>query len=301
MFSKSVGTALKYTRPVVGALRNVGGGVEAFFGTFIVLNKDGWVLTAAHIMRPAVLLEQQRSRVQEVQRELESIRASSFSAKHKKKAIDSLLGQPLVTHVTYLFGACRAQNLTVHINHLADIALTRVTGLEAEAVSEYPVFVESDSPPRPGTMLCRVGFAFHELTARFNEGQDKFEFEDGPFPVPVFCNEGMVTRHITRQGQGEEALFFETSSPGLRGQSGGPVLDVDGAVCGMQSQTATLDLGFIGAVKGSPQERQFLNVGHVVDASEVLRFAREYGVELQVARKGHQCHHQGDTARLEKR
>jgi hypothetical protein len=40
------------------------------------------------------------------------------------------------------------------------------------------------------------------------------------------------------------AKFVEMSSPGLRGQSGGPRFDVNGMVWGLQSRTQHLALGF---------------------------------------------------------
>lgn len=39
-------------------------------------------------------------------------------------------------------------------------------------------------------------------------------------------------------------MFIETSTPRLRGQSGGPIFDVNGAIWAIQSQTHHLKLGF---------------------------------------------------------
>ena len=60
---------------------------------------------------------------------------------------------------------------------------------------------------------------------------------NGPIPeteTPRFPIEGMLTRHIMH---GNEIAGIELSTPGLRGQSGGPLFNSEGLVCGMQSGT----------------------------------------------------------------
>ena len=77
---------------------------------------------------------------------------------------------------------------------------------------------------------------------------------------------------------------IETSTPGLRGQSGGPIFDVAGAVCGMQSKTAHLPLGFSPRSKSRRRvtEHQFLNVGLAVHAETMLEFFDRHGVAVAV-------------------
>ena len=69
--------------------------------------------------------------------------------------------------------------------------------------------------------------------------QNTFTFLPGALPVPFFPIEGILTRQLdggTASG-GYPLRFIETSSPGLRGQSGGANTDVDGTVWAMQSRT----------------------------------------------------------------
>ena len=79
---------------------------------------------------------------------------------------------------------------------------------------------------------------------------------------------------------GYDRLLFETSAPGLRGQSGGPIFDGDGRIWGIQSETTSYELGFSPEVKGEP-EHQFLNVGKAVDSSTVCSFLDGLGVSYQ--------------------
>jgi hypothetical protein len=60
--------------------------------------------------------------------------------------------------------------------------------------------------------------------------------------IPRFPIDGMVSRHVL-DASGKLG-GFELTTPGLRGQSGGPAFDTDGRIWGMQSQTWHLDLNF---------------------------------------------------------
>ena len=102
-------------------------------------------------------------------------------------------------------------------------------------------------------------------------------------PTGTYPIEGIVTRLLLegRHDSGYNIGFIECSNPGLRGQSGGPVVDVDGTIWGIQSQTKHLELGFAPPVKntkGSPVEHQFLNVGWSVHAETLIGFLNDSGV-----------------------
>jgi hypothetical protein len=53
------------------------------------------------------------------------------------------------------------------------------------------------------------------------------------FPIPFFPVEGIYTRNILSektQDQSIYIMFLETSSLGLKGQSGGPICDMEGNI-----------------------------------------------------------------------
>ena len=70
--------------------------------------------------------------------------------------------------------------------------------------------------------------------------------------------------------------YIETSTPGLKGQSGGPIFDSHGNIYGMQVITNHLPLGFHPMVEYDGRkvvENQFLNVGvgvHVRTIRDIL-------------------------------
>ena len=53
MFSKAYEIASKFTHPVIVSMRFFDKKVESGLGSFIILNDEGWIVTAAHILDPA--------------------------------------------------------------------------------------------------------------------------------------------------------------------------------------------------------------------------------------------------------
>ena len=112
-------------------------------------------------------------------------------------------------------------------------------------------------------------------------------FDPSIFPIPRFPIEGIFTRNINAGKSADKKFdiqYIETSSPGLRGQSGGPIFDVEGKIWAIQSQTRHLPLGFTPKIRKGNQEieeNQFLNVGWGVHIKTILRFLDEHGVKYR--------------------
>lgn len=112
-----------------------------------------------------------------------------------------------------------------------------------------------------------------------------FDFSAG-VPIPVFPNEGITTR-IAKASAPDAPLqidLLETSSPGLRGQSGGPIVDREGTVWAIQSRTMHHQLGFTAQIEHDGRrtdEHQILNVGLGPDASTIKAFLDGVNVPYQ--------------------
>ena len=80
---------------------------------------------------------------------------------------------------------------------------------------------------------------------------------------------------------------LETSSPGLRGQSGGPIFNTCGRLWGIQTATAHLPLGFEpefmehGKMR---RQQQFLNVGRGVHGETIQGLLNEIGVKFELSK-----------------
>ena len=113
-----------------------------------------------------------------------------------------------------------------------------------------------------------------------------------PFPVlplPLFPIEGIYTRNLLQGKTADgsmDILYIETSSPGLKGQSGGPIFDTDGNVYAIQSQNVTLPLGFKGTVEVNGkkiEENQFFNVGIGVHPSTIEFLLKKHNIKHDIA------------------
>ena len=83
---------------------------------------------------------------------------------------------------------------------------------------------------RPGDYLCRLGYPFPEFTNfKYNLSDDEICWtEENSISTPRFPIEGMVTRHLCDENG--SVWGIELSTPGLKGQSGGPLFNSDGIV-----------------------------------------------------------------------
>jgi hypothetical protein len=166
------------------------------------------------------------------------------------------------------------------------LAIGRLQPFDPSWVTRYPRFKDPAKPMPPGTSLCRLGFPFHEIKASCDPLTGNFTLAPGSLPVPFFPIEGIYTREIIVQADNASARFVETSSPGLRGQSGGPIFDVNGTVWAIQSRTAHLPLGFSPKLKldnKEVEEHQFLNVGHGAHPDEIVKALSNSHVRFELA------------------
>jgi len=167
-----------------------------------------------------------------------------------------------------------------------DIAVGRLEPFDRKWISEYPT-IKDPAKMRPGTSLCKLGFPFSSISATFDEGTKAFKLADKTLPLPLFPIDGMHTRNIAtgKNREGLDMLYVETSSPGLRGQSGGPIFDKDCNICGVQLRTNHMPLDFKveATVDGKKViENQFLNLGVGLHAKSIVDFLRKRNIDFNL-------------------
>ncbi len=264
MFADACSRASKFVRPVIISTRRRDGTVEASCGTFLVINDEGWIITAGHLYDKFV----------------------KFHSDSKKKDYDS---SDLINH-SFWWGWDGVYLTNVYVNRQIDIAIGKLEPFDPAWVKEYPVFKDPEAL-RPGTSLCRLGFPFTDVVSDFDEEMESFKIQKGVFPMLLFPNEGMHTRNVYK-GKSKDGnydmLYVETSTPGLRGQSGGPIYDRECRICGIQVQTAHLPLGFQPAVEYEGKtvvENQFLNVGLGVHVKTLLKILEDRNIKFRADRE----------------
>jgi hypothetical protein len=294
MFAKACAIARNYTLPIIISHRNAKGDCSAGIGTFVVINEEGWFVTAFHVISQIDKLIKGNEDYKGLLLKREKIENDSTLLPHtKKKALNALKIDPnSIDNFSVFMGWTGVGIGVVHAIPDIDLAIGQLTNFDKTKVKDYPHFKDSSKPMEQGTSLCKLGFPFHNIKPTFQEGKG-FELPAGSFPIPIFPIEGIFTRKINiniPDAPPYPLMFIETSSPGLRGQSGGPTFDITGTIWAIQSQTRHFKLGF-GSNNPTNQNNkeaehlrnQYLNVGWGIHAQTITGFLNEKNIKFQLS------------------
>ncbi len=290
MFSKAYEIASNFTRPLIISTRLHSGEVHCSIGAFVIINNEGWIVTAAHLMQPILLHQQYLKEVSDYNSQVKSVESDpKLNHKQRKRKLSRLKHNPKwLTNFSYWWGADGIRVDNIEVLPDGDIAVGKLDPFIPDMVSVYPV-IKDPQNLLIGTSLCKLGYPFHNAASSFDEKTGNFKLAEGTLPVPRFPIEGIYTRNLltgTSSDGKYELKFIETSSPGLRGQSGGAVFDINGTVWGIQSRTNHLQLGFSPKVKRDGkeiEENQFLNVGIAVHPEVLYQFLSENNISFELS------------------
>jgi len=292
MFVNAIEKVTEFTRPVhtiqrfFGESKVISGAATLFF-----VNDEGWALTCRHVAELFIAANLLQQRYQAFKAEQNVL----FGKKKRifKFIIEKVLerkydfGRGKVVELKNLLVNCidGPLGLQILLHPELDVALLKFENYTSLLSTSFPIFAVNGDNLKQGRSLCRLGFPFPEFTNFSYESKtDSIDWNDqGRTDTPRFPIDGMVTRHIT--GPSGAFIGFEMSTPGLRGQSGGPAFDMDGRIWGMQSATNHLDLNFdvdMEVIRNGHKKRisnnAFLHVGHCVHVDVLKSFMREHKV-----------------------
>lgn len=290
MFSKAYDIAKNFTRPLVVTMRYYDKTIDSGLGTFIILNEDGWLVTAAHNLGAAFAFNQHQIELKEYTEKVEKINSNKQIKDSQRKVMARAIkpNPKWVTDFAIMLSGQPIAILESHIYGENDIAFLRVDKSAIQGQTVFPKIIDP-TKIKYGTSLMKLGFPFVEVKATFDESKNIFELPKDLFPPPFFPNEGIYTRDLLSgktQDQSLDIMYLETSSPGLKGQSGGPICDREGNVYAIQSQNVTLPLGFKGTVvvnKKTIEENQFLNVGIGVHPKTIVELLTKHQIKFETA------------------
>lgn len=285
MYKISIKENAQYLIPFIEGIKYYGSDeLEQGGGTMMILNDKGDILTCGHIANefrisndlekiyPQLIQDIKLSKNREQRKQIE-----------RKYGIKK--GMPVLKHIDLPLNINGEVKLNIIFHKYLDLALIRFEGIKIER-DRYPVF--SEKFPEQGQSVCKLGYAFPEFDIfEYSETTDNIvEKEEGIRNFPIFPMDGIVTRGIVDEHN--NLSMFETSTPGLRGQSGGPIFGADGVVYGMQCMTAHLDLNFDvnQNVKRGIETKKvnftpFINLGVGISSTEIIKFLEENSVEFQ--------------------
>lgn len=270
MFKNSIKTNLNYTRPLLIGERFFNSNeIVTGIATFIILNDEGDVLTCKHVAQKIEEAEILNNKYQE----------------YLKNKVESKYTKKDIVQIKNLFMNCFEEGTLDRIIYHKDLDLALVKFRDFKKVNTnvFPIF--STKTIEPGESICRLGFPWPTYNCfKYNDAKDEIEIDmNGNFDTPAFPLDGMITRLVIKEN---ELIAFESSSPGLKGQSGGPVFDTAGNILGIQTATTHLDLMFDidYRIKKNTREykalaKQFINLGIAISANQIIKFLDENKVK----------------------
>jgi len=184
----------------------------------------------------------------------------------------------------------KIEQIICHVHPTLDLAILEFKGFNQLLYSGYAKFLRDSSSIKQGKYLCRTGFPFPEFNNfSHNPQTNDIEWTSSGNPnSPSFPIDGIVTRFIGAPDT-QTIIGIEMSTPGLRGQSGGPLFDSEGIVYGMQYATNHLHLGFdikdqevvTDGKKSKISNYPFLHVGNCIHVDRIKEFLSQFRIDFK--------------------
>lgn len=290
MFIEAIEKAARFTRAIHSIIRTYGGKkIMPGAGTLFFVNEEGYAITCKHVAELLINSDKLNRLYSDFKAEREKLPGDGqFNQRLKGLELKYKYNNESIIQVKNTFVDCvdSMSGFTSHLHPKYDLAILKFNDYKNLRYNEHAIFLKDSSTIKQGEFLCRLGFPFPEFNNyKFNEANDDIEWTaEGISASPRFPIDGMVTRFLAD----ENKLYgIELSTPGLRGQSGGPLFNKDGIVYGMQFSTKHLHLGFDMINKEIISNNQtkivsdfsFLHLGQCIHVDVIKEFLKEKGVQ----------------------
>jgi hypothetical protein len=290
MFAQACEIARYYTAPVIVSTKTIDNKVDCSCGAFVFLNNEGWIITVAHLFESFIKWKADESEIVKYFQSIKEIEQNlSLNQKIKNKKIAKIQkNRNWISNHSFWWGVNEIQLDECKIFGELDLAIGKLKKFNPESIKHYPK-IKNPKDLKIGTSLCKLGYPFHNISATFDQQNNRFVLAENVLPLPMFPIDGIFTRNViggkTKDGK-FDIKFLETSSPGLRGQSGGPIFDVNSNIYAIQSRTINLPLGFSPRIQRNGkeiEENQFINVGLGVHPETIIQVLTDNGIKFEMA------------------
>ena len=289
MFVEAIEKVDQFTRPIHFILRYYNGSdIVPGTSTLFFVNEDGFAITCRHVAQQILYASSIYENYLKFKSELRKFEKDP-SLEMQKHSLESkykiTAENPIRILYNFIHCVSAYKGLVIHLHPTQDLAIIQFRDFESKQYQGYAHFLKDSTLVKQGRYLCRLGYPFPEFTNyQFNKNTGDIEWlTTGRITTPSFPIDGIITRHI---GESSSVVGIEMSTPGLRGQSGGPLFDKNGIIYGLQSSTRHLHLGFDQVNREVITEGHrkrvsnypFLNVGQCVHVDVIKQFLREKNV-----------------------
>lgn len=292
MFESAIEKVLQFTKPLHTISRTYGGLLSPGTASCFFVNNQGVAITCRHVAnliptaenmnQQFIKFKTERDKLAKDNKFRKNIQGLETKYKYNKETAVQLKNN---------FINCfdKIEQITCHSHPTLDLAIMEFKGFNKILYTSHASFIRDSSKIKQGTYLCRTGFPFPEFSNfQYNDRTDDIEWTNTGNPnSPSFPIDGIVTRFIGDPKAGG-IIGIEMSTPGLRGQSGGPLFDTNGTVYGMQYATNHLHLGFDikekevihDGKKSKISNYPFLHVGLCVHVDRIKEFLTQHKISF---------------------
>jgi hypothetical protein len=175
MFRDAYGIASKFTFPIIVSWRTVSGKCFAGIGAYVIVNEDGWVATAGHVLKQLSDLMQSVERVKNHDSREEAIRNDKqLDEKERRRRLKDLgrIQPDDISDCSVLLGSSPTIMSIADVTLVdgVDFGIGRLNGFVPDPAQIYPVFKDpSKGFESSGVSLCKLGYLFHSIVPTFND------------------------------------------------------------------------------------------------------------------------------------
>ena len=285
MYKKSIKENSKFLIPFVEGIKYYGSNeIEHVLGTMIVLNENGDILTCKHIAEEFVKNDKLGNMYPNLLNEINNCK-NKEELNQLEERYNLEKDSIVLTNINLPFMIEDKIDISIKFHEYLDIALIRFKNVKFN-IENYPIFAKE--LPEQGQSICKLGFAFPEYDFfEYSKKEENIVMKKNIVAsFPLFPMDGIVTRLM--MDEKNNLSMFETSTPGIRGQSGGPAFSSEGIIYGVQSMTKHLDLNFdvdTNVKRGLNKKRvsytPFINLGVCIASTEIIKFLEENNIDYK--------------------
>lgn len=242
MFQQAIQKAQQYTFPFGSGFLLDNGEIVRHSGTYIILNKTGWCLSAYHVFKNS--LEYAKGNLKEI---------------NSKKII---LERVALNNIAFA-----TKQSETKISPQLDLILFKIENI-GDYEFEPPIFKTFTNPSTAlGMSVCNYGFPLPEFKEEYTEDEFKNDMGVKYFP---YVNSGIVSR-VEIEAELYNRHAFTMSFPFIKGQSGGPVLDDNGHIVALTQRNKYFDLQLDTLL----EQKKYLEVGQSITSNEITAVLRK--------------------------